>query len=99
MSTYAWVIDRDHLAEQDEDSEAGTTGPSDASEELLARLSAGDGEPFKMRDGDGELYYTGRIVGADTDNEDGFAPLQDFGMPNAGCTGIEYKRGNSWEAL
>jgi hypothetical protein len=39
-----------------------------------------------MYDDDGELYYEGySLAGSD------FGPLWDFGMPNAGCTGIKYK--------
>ena len=42
---------------------------------------------FKMYDGDGELYYSGYIVG----DFSGFEPLDEFGMPNAGCTDIKLK--------
>jgi hypothetical protein len=37
-------------------------------------------------DDDGECYYEGIIYGAYS----GFEPLDDFCMPNAGCTGIKY---------
>lgn len=43
-------------------------------------------EPFIMEDCDGEVYYRGKIAG----EFDGFEPLDDFGMPNAGCTDIKY---------
>ena len=43
-------------------------------------------EHFKMYDDDGELYYSGYSK-PDAD----FDPLDDFGMPNAGCTEIKYR--------
>ena len=41
---------------------------------------------FVMKDDDDETYYEGDIYGDYT----GFEPLNDFGMPNAGCTKIFY---------
>ena len=94
MTNYAWIIDRDHIATEGEPpgtllNAKGLTGPRLAPDVLLASLAAGNGIAFRMRDDDGELYYEGRI--ACPDDESMFAPLDDFGMPNAGCTGIEYK--------
>jgi|TARA_R100001530_G_scaffold110783_3_gene78010 hypothetical protein len=40
-----------------------------------------------MFDDDGVLYYAGLIWG----DYDGFEPLDDFGMPNAGCTEIQLR--------
>ena len=39
-----------------------------------------------MKDDDGETYYEGEIYGDFT----GFEPLDNYGMPNAGCTSIWY---------
>ena len=48
-------------------------------------------------DDDGILYYKGYLYG---DDADGFEPLDDFGMPNAGCVDIKYKSNNGeWESL
>lgn len=106
MRTYAWVIDTDHLADQEGD-EAGITGPSQAPPALLDKLKDGCGVKFRLRDGDNQLYYSGRIVVVDkdgaeyqaADSEIFFAPLDDFGLGNAGCTTIEYAAGHSWVAL
>lgn len=98
---YAWVIDTDHLFEEAEPGEpgftpdeAGTAGPSDATEADLLRLKNGEGDTFNMFDDDGNLYYTGRLVvsgkTAYEDEEACFGPLDDFGMGNAGCTSIEW---------
>lgn len=106
-ATYAWVIDVDHLADEGAepgswvDNAATVTGPSTAPDELLAKLAAGEGEQFKMFDDDYELYYTGRLVSTEgADSEDGFGPLDDFGLGNAGCTSIQYKNAQGkWETL
>lgn len=47
---------------------------------------------FKMFDDDGELYYTGRMVTFPNgpSEEACYAPLGDFGTPNAGATEIRY---------
>jgi hypothetical protein len=94
---YAWLVVTDHL----DGSDADVTGPWGASEERIARLreaaAAGperageypDAEWFQMLDDDGELYYTGVRAG-ESQYDDGFEPLDDFGKPNAGCTEIRY---------
>lgn len=46
---------------------------------------------FQMRDDDGELYYTGRMITDEGTTEEAcYGPLGDYGMPNAGCTDIRY---------
>lgn len=56
-------------------------------------------EKFKMYDDDGELYYEG--VSDDCMTEGAFAPLDDFGQPNDGCTSIHYlnKKSGRYETL
>lgn len=85
---YAWVIDTDLIDGRDVE----TCGPRDASPVLLAQLRAGvRGERFRMLDDDGEVCYLGRALWFESaDAEVDFAPLVDFGAPNAGCTMIEY---------
>lgn len=96
---HAWIIDRDHYP----DGEPGTytnavglTGPRGASQESLTALAGGFGTRFRMLDDDGNILYSGRMTG-DCDGEAGFAPLDDFGTPNAGCTSIEYHDADSGE--
>ena len=96
MSKYAWIIDVDHV----EMNETPVMGPSNMSPEFTARLIAlkkDEGQQFKMYDGDGELYYSGRIIG----EYDGFEPLDDYGTPNAGCTEIKLynNKTREWETL
>ena len=92
MSKYAWTITKD----SDNDEAVGTIGPNDATPEQVTSLNEGNGETFKMFDDDGELYYTGKIIG----DYDGFEPLDDFGTPNAGATEIKYKnKEGKWETL
>lgn len=51
---------------------------------------------FRMYDDDGILYYEGRA-----DEDTSFEPLDDFGMPNAGCTYIKYWNDDEqkWETV
>ena len=108
---YCWIIDVDHLWEpvqgQEED-RAGTLGPRYASEEMIHLLQSNKkaGRQFRMYDDDGELYYTGRILGVVDDDsifvvdELAFAPLQDFGAPDAGAVDIQYKnQAGAWQSL
>ncbi len=103
-AAYAWIIHTDHMG--DEPHVPGTIGPSDAPDDLIARLHHGDGHPFRLYDDDGERYYSGRIAFDPPTsiahlNDHAFGPLDDFGGPNAGCTEIRYQTGpkGSWEAL
>jgi hypothetical protein len=53
---------------------------------------------FRMFDDDGVLYYEG--YSNDNNGEKAFDPLDDFGLPNAGCTDIKYKNKlGRWESL
>ena len=100
MAKYAWIITKDHLAtELGDRSEVGISGPSDITVQQKIALDEGQGAEFQMRDDDGELYYTGRFIG-DANSEDAFAPLMDFGTPNAGATDIYYRNAKGqWEIL
>lgn len=49
---------------------------------------------FRLLDADGKIYYRGW-----SDNNNSFAPLDDFGRPNAGCTTIQYWECGLWVTL
>lgn len=114
-AVYGWIIDTDHLSTPEDPTPedvygAGSVGPGRISPEIEARLRAGEGEAFKLYDDDGELYYSGRIIGPAENSEDAasdecieweFAPLSEFGTPNAGATDIRYwnKARGEWESL
>jgi hypothetical protein len=104
-AVYAWIIDTDHI---DAGHDASTIGPRNVSPLMENALQSDKkhGIPFKMYDDDGELYYSGRILLnlSDPDAFEGgeeFAPLDDFGMPNAGCTSIHYQNTETkkWAAI
>jgi len=99
MNQHAWIIDRDYAPEGEPGTclnATGLTGPRGASPESLTALAGGFGARFLMYDDDGNLNYSGRLLG-DPDSEDGFAPLDEFGSPNAGCTYIKYYDADSGE--
>lgn len=106
-STYAWVVDTDHLTapEYDLPDRKGTQGPGNAPDDLLVRLSKGEGHKWRCYDDDGILYYDGRYL-SETDeqpseskhggcignlSEDAFGPLWDFAQPDAGAVTIKYE--------
>ena len=51
---------------------------------------AGPVRAFRMFDDDEVLYYEGEGNCLEHDDGTGFEPLDDYGMPNAGCTIIEW---------
>ena len=92
-SKYYWNITKANAAYGLED-EIGETGPWNANTTLTAVEPWHKGG-FRMKDDDGNLYYEGLIFG----DYMGFEPLDEFGMPNAGCTIIEYNIKGKWERL
>jgi len=92
---YAWIITADLLEDGDA---TGTIGPAGAGPDHIAQLKNGQGCAFRMLDDDEVLSYRGRIIG----DFDGLEPLDDFGMPNAGCTTIHLWKagqGGGWEVV
>jgi hypothetical protein len=95
-----WVIDKDHFA--DPGTEPGTC--ENAVGVMGPRLYQGDGSElkhrFRMLTDDREVVYEGRC--SSCDDEDALRPLDDFGMPNFGCTTIQYwvaGKGGGWKNL
>lgn len=95
---YAWIIDKDHIHDPEDKhsrTSAGVMGPRDATREDIFHLMNGEGEKFQMYDDDGILYYSGRqIVTGETTRDSAeamFAPLDDFGGPNAGAVTIRWE--------
>lgn len=81
-----WIVTKDYIGSDTvgEVRDVSVVGPRSVSDELAARLCAGEGVRFKMYDDDNELYYEGRAINCD------FEPLDDYGTPNAGATSIWY---------
>lgn len=81
-SVYGWVIDRDHI----EMKAKSVMGPRNIAPKIEEQLkTTKNGQKFQLFDDDGNLYYSGRIIG----EYDGFEPLDDYGEPAAGCTEIK----------
>ena len=93
MSVYHWIITTDHIDGGRSKGIRGPRGSRATVEDITAK-----GQPFRMHDDDGELYYEGVYLGPD--DESMFGPLDDFGTPNAGCTSIQFKNARgAWEKL
>lgn len=93
-SSYGWIITQDHIASNANESDVGTIGPRNVSDEMMDRLKNGEGKRFRLYDDDRELYYEGRYIGEIGWDGD---PLTDFGMPNAGCTYMMEYQDGKWE--
>lgn len=99
IADYAWIIDIYHLG----DEEAGIIGPGNSEPEnsmefetyCVGKLVY----KFRMYDDDGILYYSGRLAYPLNKEISGFVPLDDFGLPNAGCTEIRYLKNGQWVSL
>lgn len=71
-----WIILKDHLI----DSDTTIMGPHDVEIGMIDIMAMGT--KFELYDDGNILYYSGKMYKC----EDEFAPLEDFGKPNAGCT-------------
>lgn len=96
-SPYGWLITKDHLAEEfgEGDGRKGVAGPRGLSAEMLERLKGTHGYTFTMYDDDGVKVYTGKYLGP---IDYVMGPLDDFGMPDAGCTEIRYPGKPEWNS-
>jgi hypothetical protein len=106
-ASYGWIIDKDHhpdtsSPEGTNANAKGVTGPHNISDNILNQLLGGGGRTFRMKDGDDETLYTGRII-VPVGEEEGlldFKPLDDFGTGNGCATSIHYQRGDgTWYEL
>jgi hypothetical protein len=93
---YAWLVYHDHLDHR----RVRVYGPGGITDGQCKRLAAGEGARFRLLDGDGILYFSGRLLG-DDESGDGFGPLDDYGTPDSGCTTIQYLSPGTgkWETL
>ncbi len=83
-----WLITKDLL----DDGDCVGKSSLDYEDEKRGALT----QRFRLLDGDREVCFEG--ISDDSETEDAFAPLDDFGEGYAGCAFIEYFRG-SWEQL
>lgn len=105
-----WAIDTDHVSDPGDPARVGV---GQTAEELAVsgcmsiRVATGlraedveDGIRFRLRDCDGELYYSGRVSRSwiEGDEEHAFAPLE-YGTADAGATTLEYLEGRTWQVL
>lgn len=98
---YGWIIEWANPEVFDDDLDVGVMG-GNMTRSVQKSLKNGSGIQFQMRDDDGIEYYRGRLY-IETDSvwaDYLFSPLDNYGMPNAGCTSIEYlDTDGTWEVL
>lgn len=89
----SFIITRDVI--EPENSQAGVIGPRN---NTLTKDQLKQGQKFRMLDDDDIVYYYGFYV--ESGDSDEFEPLVCFGLPNAGCTAIQYKDNKGkWQDL
>lgn len=94
---YGWIITKDFI---NQGKEVGIIGPSGVSDAVTAQLIRGEGSKFRLYDDDCNLYYEGIQITGNNSDEGCFAPLDDFGTPNAGCTYMKVENAEGkWEEL
>jgi len=98
---YAWQITHDHI---ENGKAVGVQGPHTIDRLQLAMVEELAKDPemcdaldtshrFRLYDDDGVLYFEGVLTGSDLQL---FEPLDDFGMPGAGCTRIDIHTYKGW---
>ncbi len=83
-----WTITQDLT--NDEIKEVEIVGPRNCLYSSKQIQNSPLAKEFRLLDDDGNVYYRGFVVG------DEFGPLNDFGMPNAGCTSVEILDRGIW---
>lgn len=91
-----WTITKDLLANPKADpgtneNAVGLVGPARAALTHTEIINHPQAKKFRLLDDDDVAYYEGVLVG-----DDEFAPLDDFGTPNAGCTSVEVWEHETW---
>ena len=77
--SYYWIITKDMLDTNKDYSAVGIEGPAGNCRTKENPVK------FNMYDDDDNCYYEGILYG----DYEGFEPLDDFGMPDSGCTYIK----------
>ena len=104
-SKHGWLITCDFIAEPGAAegtnlNAVGVMGPRGCTLTAEQIKTHPDRVRFQLLDDDGERYYEGFVVPDPENPESEFAPLWDFGTPNAGCTEQRYRKGNEpWRTL
>ena len=62
------------------------------------RKRADEGREFRLLDGDGTVYFQGRMWSEDPGSDDDFAPLDCYGSA-FGCVEIQYHVDGEWASL
>ena len=85
--SYRWIITKDHFDGNAEGNAVGVEGPSGCDSNLKDNP-----QHFSLWDDDRECYAEGMLYSTDDDHnyaDSLFAPLDNFGTPNWGCSAIK----------
>ena len=93
ISKYTWIVTRD-LVLGDSSDAIGFVGPQGAKRRASFETVINEGAQFRMVAADGELQFSGYILG----DYEGDEPLTEYGAER-GCARIEYDWNGEWLAL
>jgi hypothetical protein len=89
-SPYTWIVTRDAVLGDSSDA-VGKIGPRGARKRERFDKIIIHGDHFRLLNDDGEVQFTGYILGEYRGPE----PLSDYGVSN-GCSRIEYEHDGEW---
>ncbi len=92
-SKYTWIVSQGAIV-GDSSGMVGMVGPKGAKNHARFDRVIQSGRHFRMLHPDGQMRYSGYILGEFT----GFEPLDEYGAEK-GCVAIEYERGGEWIRL
>ena len=92
VKPYTWIVTRDAILGDTSDA-IGKIGPRGATHRERFDKIIIHGAHFRLLNDDGEVQFTGYILG----DYQGIEPLADYGRDN-GCTQIEYERDGGWQS-
>lgn len=90
MSEYTWIVTRDSILGDSSDA-VGKIGPKGAKDRARFDTVIIEGEHFRLLNANGEVQFSGYIIGNYSGNE----PLVDYGIEN-GCSTIQYEQDGGW---
>jgi len=93
VSKYTWIVSQGAIV-GDSSGMVGMVGPKGAKNRTRFDIVIQSGPHFRLLNADGEMRYSGYILG----EYSGFEPFDEYGR-DKGCAAIEYERDGVWVRL
>ncbi len=93
MRNYTWIVTKDELDGNISDA-VGKIGPPGGKHCFRFNQVIAAGREFRMLTDDGQVKYSGFILG----DYQGHEPLEEYGV-HLGCSAIQYKQHERWHTV